>query len=46
MLKVDNLHVSYGHIEVLRGISFNVQMGEIVALIGSNGGNQDALAPG
>ena len=37
MLKVDNLHVSYGHIEVLRGISFNVEMGEIVALIGSNG---------
>ena len=37
MLKVDNLHVSYGHIEVLKGISFNVEMGEIVALIGSNG---------
>jgi branched-chain amino acid transport system ATP-binding protein len=37
MLKVDNLHVSYGHIEVLKGISFSVEMGEIVALIGSNG---------
>jgi branched-chain amino acid transport system ATP-binding protein len=37
MLKVDNLHVSYGHIEVLKGISFTVEMGEIVALIGSNG---------
>jgi branched-chain amino acid transport system ATP-binding protein len=37
MLKVDNLHVSYGHIEVLKGISFHVEMGEIVALIGSNG---------
>ncbi len=37
MLKVDNLHVSYGHIEVLKGISFGVEMGEIVALIGSNG---------
>ncbi len=37
MLKVDNLRVSYGHIEVLKGISFNVEMGEIVALIGSNG---------
>ena len=37
MLRVDNLRVSYGHIEVLKGISFNVEMGEIVALIGSNG---------
>jgi branched-chain amino acid transport system ATP-binding protein len=37
MLKIDNLHVSYGHIEVLKGISFTVEMGEIVALIGSNG---------
>jgi branched-chain amino acid transport system ATP-binding protein len=37
MLKVDNLHVSYGHIEVLKGISFTVEMGEIVALVGSNG---------
>src|SRR6201994_890722 len=37
MLKIDNLHVSYGHIEVLKGISFSVEMGEIVALIGGNG---------
>src|ERR1700684_1873369 len=37
MLKVDNLRVSYGHIEVIRGISFSVEIGEIVALIGGNG---------
>jgi len=37
MLKVDNLHVAYGHIEVLKGVSFAVEPGEIVALIGSNG---------
>ena len=37
MLKVDNLRVCYGHIEVLKGISFSVEMGEIVALIGGNG---------
>jgi branched-chain amino acid transport system ATP-binding protein len=37
MLRVENLHVSYGHIEVLKGISFAVETGEIVALIGSNG---------
>jgi branched-chain amino acid transport system ATP-binding protein len=37
MLKVENLKVSYGHIEVLKGISFGVEAGEIVALIGGNG---------
>src|SRR5258705_13319967 len=37
MLKVENLRVSYGHIEVLKVISFGVEMGEIVALIGGNG---------
>ena len=37
MLKVDNLRVSYGPIEVLKGISFSVEIGEIVALIGGNG---------
>lgn len=37
MLKVENISVSYGHIEALKGISFTVEAGEIVALIGSNG---------
>src|ERR1700675_4324052 len=37
MLRIDHLRVSYGHIEVLKGISFSVEMGEIVALIGGNG---------
>lgn len=37
MLKVDNLCVSYGSFEVLRGVSLEIQDGEIVALLGSNG---------
>jgi branched-chain amino acid transport system ATP-binding protein len=37
VLKVDNLRVSYGHTEVLKGITFSVEPGEIVALIGGNG---------
>jgi branched-chain amino acid transport system ATP-binding protein len=37
MLKLENIRVSYGHIEVVKGISLTVEMGEIVALIGGNG---------
>lgn len=37
MLEVKNLHVYYGAIHALKGISFHVDKGEIVALIGANG---------
>jgi branched-chain amino acid transport system ATP-binding protein len=37
MLKVENLKVRYGMIEALKGISFEVNNGEIVTLIGANG---------
>ena len=37
MLKVTDLKVSYGGIEALKGISFDVQQGQIVTLIGANG---------
>ena len=37
LLKVENLHVYYGMIQALKGISFEVKKGEIVSLIGANG---------
>ena len=37
MLKVENLVINYGAINALKGISFDVQKGEIITLIGSNG---------
>ena len=37
MLKIENLHVSYGGIQALRGVSLNVPDGKIVTLIGANG---------
>ncbi|MDD3706032.1 MAG: ABC transporter ATP-binding protein, partial [Clostridiaceae bacterium] len=37
MLEVKDLHVSYGAIKAVKGISFNVEEGEIVTLIGANG---------
>ena len=37
MLKIENLVVSYGAVQALRGISIDVKGGEIVSLIGANG---------
>ena len=37
MLEVRDLHVNYGSIRALTGVSLDVQPGELVALIGSNG---------
>ena len=36
-LKVNNLHISYGKIEVLKGITLEVSQGTITALVGANG---------
>ena len=37
MLKVENLHVSYGGIQALQGISLEVPDGKIISLLGANG---------
>ena len=37
MLTVSNLHLRYGKVNALRGVSLEVRRGEIVALIGANG---------
>jgi branched-chain amino acid transport system ATP-binding protein len=37
LLNVNNIHSYYGNIHALKGVSFNVDQGEIVCLIGSNG---------
>jgi branched-chain amino acid transport system ATP-binding protein len=37
LLAVSDLHVSYGAVSALKGISFDVIEGEIVTLIGANG---------
>lgn len=37
LLELKDLHVYYGHIHALKGLTINVDQGEIVALLGSNG---------
>lgn len=43
MLKVENLSVFYGGIHALKGISIDVQEGQIVSIIGSNGAGKSTL---
>lgn len=37
LLEVDDLHVFYGQVQAIKGVSLSVESGEIVALIGANG---------
>ena len=43
MLKVEDMHVFYGAIHAIKGVSFHVDEGEIVALIGANGAGKSTI---
>ena len=43
MLKILNLQAGYGSIQVLRGVSLEIEEGEVVTLIGANGAGKSTL---
>ncbi len=43
ILKVDGIHVYYGSIHAVKGVSFEVNEGEVVTLIGANGAGKSTI---
>ncbi|EFQ58031.1 ABC transporter ATP-binding protein [Streptococcus downei] len=43
MLKIENLSISYGAIEAVKNVSFEVNEGEVVTLIGANGAGKTSI---
>lgn len=43
LLEIDNIHVAYGGIQALHGVSLHVDAGEIVTIIGANGAGKSSL---
>ncbi|MFP4379568.1 MAG: ABC transporter ATP-binding protein [Candidatus Sumerlaeia bacterium] len=43
MLELNNIHVRYGAVRALKGISFEVQKGEIVCILGANGAGKSTI---
>lgn len=43
MLSVENLSINYGAIEAVKDVSFHVEEGEVVTLIGANGAGKTSI---
>ncbi len=43
LLDVDNIHVSYGDIHAVCGVSFHLEKGELISIIGANGAGKSTI---
>ena len=43
MLEIHDLQVYYGLIQAIKGVSFHVEEGEVIALIGANGAGKTTI---
>ncbi|HHO75034.1 MAG TPA: ABC transporter ATP-binding protein [Deltaproteobacteria bacterium] len=43
LLSIENLHISYGAVQALKGVSLNLDKGEIVTVLGANGAGKSTL---
>lgn len=43
ILKVENMHKSFGHTEVLKGVGFSMEEGEVISILGSSGSGKTTL---
>ena len=43
MIKVENLHKSFGELEVLKGVSEHIKKGEVVSVIGASGSGKSTF---
>ena len=43
MIKIDNLHKSYGDNDVLKGINLRIEEGEVIAIIGPSGSGKSTF---